>query len=105
MSAPHKRLAVFCVGGSPNESPDVEKFLKNVLNDEQRKYIGAFYCQGGFNYSKMKGPYKFALKMFASALRKQKDEKSQQAAELISKSCDISDEKFVEPIVAYLQEK
>ena len=49
-----KRLARFCVGGSPNDNPDVEVMLHKLLTDEQRKYIAAFYCQGGFNYEKTK---------------------------------------------------
>ena len=43
------------------------------------------------------------MKMFAGALKKKKDEKSQQVAEYISKSYDISDVKFIEPIVTYLR--
>ena len=97
-----KRLAIMAVGGSPNENPDVDATLKRMLNEEQRKYIKAFYCQGGFNYDKMKAPSRLMMKMFASALRKKPDEKSKQMAEYISKSYDISDIKFIEPIVIYL---
>ena len=43
------------------------------------------------------------MKMFAGALKKKKDEKSQQVAEYISKSYDISDVKFIEPVVTYLR--
>ena len=58
-----KRLAMFCVGGSPNDNPDVDAFLQNVLTEEQKKYIKVFYCQGGFNYEKMKAPSRLAMKM------------------------------------------
>ena len=97
-----KRLAIMVVGGSPNDNPDVEETLNKILNDEQRAYITAFYCQGGINYDKMKGPSKLAMKMFASALKKRKDEKSRQVGEYISSSYDISDVKYIEPVVAYL---
>lgn len=97
-----KRLAIMVVGGSPNDNPDVEETLNKILNDEQREYITAFYCQGGINYDKMKGPSKLAMKMFASALKKRKDEKSRQVGEYISSSYDISDVKYIEPVVAYL---
>lgn len=30
----NKRLAVFCVGGSPNDNPDVDVFLQNVITEE-----------------------------------------------------------------------
>jgi hypothetical protein len=99
-----KRLAVICVGGSPGDNPDVEVALKNILSDEQRKYIKAFYCQGGFDYEKMNTASKLAMKMFVSALKKKKDEKSRQMAELIATSYDISDKKYIEPVVAYLKE-
>ncbi|MBR4754589.1 MAG: flavodoxin [Lachnospiraceae bacterium] len=99
-----KRLAVICVGGSPNDNPDVEVLLKKLLNDEQRKYIKAFYCQGGINYEKMNGPSRVSLKMFVGALKKNKDEKIREMAEVISTTYDISDKKYIEPVVAYLQE-
>ncbi|MCR5358186.1 MAG: flavodoxin domain-containing protein [Lachnospiraceae bacterium] len=99
-----KRLAVICVGGSPGDNPDVEVALKNILSDEQRKYIKAFYCQGGFDYEKMNTASKLAMKMFVSALKKKQDEKSRQMAEHIATSYDISDKKYIEPVVAYLKE-
>ncbi|MGN0438346.1 MAG: flavodoxin domain-containing protein [Lachnospiraceae bacterium] len=99
-----KKLAIFCVGASPMENPDVETALHNLLTDEQREYIKAFYFQGGLDYSKMKMPSKLAMKAFASMLAKNKNpsESEQKMAEMISRSYDISDEKYVEPIVEYL---
>ncbi len=100
----NKRLAVFCVGGSPNDNPDVEVFLQNMLTDEQRRYIMAFYCQGGFNYEKMKAPSRIAMKMFVSTLRNKKDatEEEKIMFEKMASSYDISDVKYIEPIAAYL---
>ena len=100
----NKRLAVFCVGGSPDDNPDVEVFLGKLLTDEQKKYIKAFYCQGGFNYEKMNGPSRLAMKMFVGSLKKKKDatEAEKTMAEMISSSYDISDIKYIEPIVEYL---
>ena len=98
-----KRLAVICVGGSPVDNPDVEVMLKNILSNEQREYIKAFYCQGGFDYEKMNTASKLAMKMFVSALKKKQDEKSKQMAEHIAVSYDISDIKYIEPVVAYLR--
>lgn len=101
-----KKLAVFCVGGSPEGSPDVDLMLSSMLTDEQRKYIRAFYCQGGFNYEKMNGPSKLAMKMFVSALRNKKDktEDEKVMAEMIAKSYDISDIKYTEPVINYLKQ-
>ena len=102
-----KRLAVFCVGGSPNDNPDVEVCLHNILTDEQREYIRAFYCQGGFNYEKMNAASRLAMKMFVGALKKKKDatEEEKKMAEMISVSYDISDIKYIEPIIEYLQSR
>ncbi len=102
-----KKLAMFCVGGSPNDNPDVAIWLRKVLTDEQRSYIKAFYCQGGFNYEKMNAPSRLAMKMFAGALKKKKDatEAEKTMAQMISSSYDISDVGYIEPIVDYLEGK
>ena len=99
-----KKLAVFCVGGSPNDNPDVEVMLKNMLTDEQREYIKAFYCQGGFNYERMNAPSRLAMKMFVSALKKKKDptEEEKIMTQMVATSYDISDEKYLEPVIDYL---
>ena len=100
-----KRLAMFCVGGSPNDNPDVETSLQKMLTDEQRKYIKAFYCQGGFNYEKMNAPSRLAMKMFVGALKNKKDatEDEKTMAKMISSSYDISDIKYIVPIAEYLE--
>lgn len=100
-----KKLAVFCVGGSPNESPETKVALENMLNDEQRKFIKAFYCQGGINYEKMSAGNRLTLKMFVGALKKKKNlsEKERTMVEMISSTYDISDKKYIEPIVEYLE--
>ena len=99
-----KKLAVFVVGASPMDAPDVEVSMKKILSDEQRGYIRAFYCQGGLDYDKMNKPSKMAMKMLISILNKKKDqtEKDREMVEMISHSYDISDEKYIEPIVEYV---
>lgn len=99
-----KKLAVFCVGGSPKDNPDVEVMLKNMMTDEQREYIKAFYCQGGFNYDRMNAPSRLAMKMFVSALKKKKDptEEEKIMTQMVATSYDISDEKYLEPVIDYL---
>ena len=88
-----------------NDNPDVEVTLKKMLTDEQRKYIRPFYCQGGFNYEKMNGPSRLAMKMFVSALKKKKDQTEEEKimTKMIATSYDISDIKYTEPIVEYLE--
>lgn len=98
-----KRLAVFCVGGSPNDNPEVETALKNCLSDEEHKKAEVFYCQGGFNYEKMPAPSKLMMKMFIASLKakKNKTEAEEIMIKMISGSYDISDKKYIEPIVLW----
>lgn len=99
-----KRMAIFCVGASPEENPDVEESLNRLLTDEQKTYMKAFYCQGGIDYSRMKTPSKLAMKALVSVLKNKKDasEKEKDMANMIDHSYDISDEKYLDPIVRYL---
>ena len=98
-----KKLAIICVGGCPGDAPECEAMMKTVLNEEQNSYIKAFYCQGGFNYDKMNTASKLAMKMFIGSLKKKPDEKSQTMVEMINKGYDISDVKYIQPVVDYLR--
>lgn len=100
-----KKLAVFCVGASPNEFSGVEASLANILTEEEKKYAKAFYCQGGLAYDRMKFPYKQLMKAFSSMMRKKKDatQDEKDMAEMISKSYDIADKKYIQPVVDYIK--
>ncbi|AOZ96758.1 flavodoxin domain-containing protein [Butyrivibrio hungatei] len=102
----NKKLAMFCVGGTPNGEPQVDALLKNALTDAQSEYIKVFYCQGGMNYEKMSAPTRITMKMFVSAVKNKKDATSEQKEmfERMASSYDISDIKYIEPIAAYLTE-
>lgn len=100
-----KKLAVFCVGATLAESPEISVVLDKNFNTEQKSVAKIFYCQGGLDYEKVKKPVKLILKMFAAALAKKKDvtESEKKLVEMLSKSFDISDKKFITPIVEYLK--
>ena len=100
-----KKLAVFAVGASPNEAPVVKKVMENLLTEDQKKNAKAFYCQGGLNYDKMKLSHRLMMKAFASMLKSKKNatEQEKQMAEMVAGSYDISDVKYVLPIVEYLE--
>jgi len=102
LSLKGKKLAIVAVGASPNENPEVDIAMKKLLTDEQREYIKGFYCQGGINYDKMNLPSKLGMKMFANALKKSKEAKQREMGELIDHSYDVSDIKFIEPIIKFL---
>ena len=102
-----KRLALFCVGGSPNELSEVDATLRNAMTDEERKYVKTFYCQGGISYENMRLPYKMTMKVFSTMIRNKKDvtPKEKDMAEMLSHSYDISDKKYINPIVQYIRGK
>ena len=100
-----KKLAVFCVGGSPIDNPDIEIFFQKNFSEGPLSTVKPFYCPGGFNYEKMSGGSKMMMKMFVGSLkgRKNKTPEEEHMIEMVSQSYDISDIKYIEPIVEYLE--
>ena len=100
-----KKLIVFCVGGSPIDNPEIETALERNFNESERKKVKLFYCPGGFNYEKMSAPSKIMMKMFVKTLKAKKDktEEEQIMVKMISSSYDISEKKYIEPILQYLK--
>ena len=100
-----KKLIAFCVGASPVDNPEIDIALKRNFNESEQKKVKAFYCPGGFNYEKMSITSKLIMKMFVTALKAQKNktEAEQIMVKMISSSYDISDKKYIEPILQYLK--
>lgn len=100
-----KKLIAFCVGGSPIDNPEIEPALKRNFKESEWKKVSVFYCPGGFNYEKMSAPSKLMMKMFIKALKAKKDktEEEQEMIKMISTSYDISDKKYIEPILECLR--
>lgn len=100
-----KKLIAFCVGGSPIENPEIEPALRKNFNDTEWEKVKVFYCPGGFNYEKMSATSKVMMKMFIKALKAKKDktEEDEMMIRMISFSYDISDRKYIEPILEYLR--
>jgi len=105
LSAAGKKIIVYGVGGSPAESPDIPAAMRRNFTEEEWNSLKAFYCPGGFNYEKMSGFSKFMMKMFTTMLANKKDasEAEKNMAQMISHSYDISDKKYIEPILAELK--
>lgn len=99
-----KKLAVYCVGGSPIENPEIEVAMQKWFTEEEHQKVKTFYCPGGFNYERMSGTSKLMMKMFVSALKAKKNqtEAEKLQAEMMSQSYDISDKKYIEPIVDFI---
>lgn len=102
-----KKLIAFCVGGSPIENPEIDPALEKNFTTEERKRVSVFYCPGGFNYEKMSATSKLMMKMFVKALKakKNKTQEDEIMIKMISSSYDISDIKYIEPILEYLNEE
>ena len=100
-----KKLAICCVGGSPSDAPDVTYDMDKLLSEENRKIVSAFYMPGGMNYDRMSGPSRLAMKAFASMLKKRKNQTEDQKkmAEMIAHNYDISDPKYLDPVVAFIE--
>ena len=101
-----KKLIAFCVGGSPIDNPEIEPALRQNFNDAEWERIKVFYCPGGFNYEKMSKTSKVMMKMFIKALKAKKDrtEEDEIMIKMISSSYDISDKKYIQPILECLAE-
>ena len=100
-----KKLIAFCVGGSPIDNPEIDIALKRNFNESEQKKVKTFYCPGGFNYENMSTPSKLMMKMFIKTLKAKKDktEAEEIMVKMISSSYDISDKKYIEPILQYLK--
>lgn len=100
-----KKLIAFCVGGSPIENPEIEEALNKNFTDAEREKVSVFYCPGGFNYDKMSAPSKLMMKMFIKALKAKKDktEEDEIMIKMISSSYDISDKRYIEPVLECLK--
>lgn len=100
-----KRLVVFCVGGSPAESPDIPPMLGKLFTNEERRQVQLFYCPGGMNYEAMPTASRMMMRLFVKMLEGKKDKTDSEKGMLqyVSASYDITDKKYIEPIVAGLQ--
>lgn len=96
-----KKLIAFCVGASPMDSPEIESALRRNFTEAERERISVFYCPGGLNYEKMPAPSRLLMKMFIRTLKAKKDktETDREMIRMISGSYDISDRKYIEPIL------
>lgn len=101
-----KRRIVFCVGASPAENPDIAAALRQNFSDAQWAQVKVFYCPGGFNYEKMPAGSKLMMKMFIRALKakKNKTEAEREMLKRIGTSYDISDRKYIDPILQALEQ-
>lgn len=99
-----KVLIVFCTGGSPAESPEIEPFFRNNFSEAEWEKVHVFYCPGGFCYEKMPAGAKLMMKAFRKMVEGKKDKTAAdvEMLNMISHSYDISDRNYIAPIVGLL---
>ena len=103
---PAKKYLVYVVGASPAESPMVEEMLKlNMLSEKHSEKCTMVYCPGGLCYEKMSFFNRVVMKIFARMVAKKKDktEAEAQMAKMIGQSYDISDRRYIEPVVRFIR--
>lgn len=100
-----KKMAIFSVGASPASYSGIDKLLDKALNTEQKKYAKAFYFQGGLDYDKMSLGSKMLMKTFSAMLKSKKNPTDEEKAmvQAVSHSCDLTDPKYIEPLVDYIK--
>ena len=87
------------------DSPEIELALKGNFHESELERVSVFYCPGGLNYEKMPAASKLMMKMFIKMLRAKKDktEAEEEMIRMISGSYDISDKKYIAPILECLR--
>ena len=101
-----KRLAVFATGAMPNEAEEqIQTVWEQNLTPEELNGIPHFYLQAGLCYEKLGGLDRTMMKAAAWAMSRKKaktpEDEAFQAA--ISRSYDISDPKYIQPLVDCLR--
>ena len=103
----NKKLSIVAVGASPNDNPEVDEFLNNLLTDEQRPL-----AMNNENKDEKNKDEKNKEKENNSNSEnpieqnnKNSSEDDKKKGEMISKSYDISDKRFIAPVVDYARGK
>ena len=100
-----KKKVVYAVGASPLENPELEEGLRRNFTEEEWAKVSVFYCPGGLRYENMKPGSKMMMKLFAKMMAGKKDKTAEEKvmAEMIGKSYDLSDRKYIQPIAECLK--
>ena len=95
---------VFCVGASPIENPEIEEALPKNFTAQELEVVRWFYLPGGLNYEAMPAKSRVMMKMFVRMLKAKKDKTQDDLNQInmIQSSYDISDIKYIEPIIEYI---
>ena len=100
-----KKLAVFCVGASPYDEKAIAQAREVHFKDEM-KSVPLFYCRGAWDEDKMSFGDRTLCRMLQKAVAKQDPATYEpwQSALMcaVGQKCDWTDEKYLEPLIEYL---
>ncbi len=102
------KLVVFATGAMPNEAEaQIQKVWDQNLTPEEQKAIPHFYLQAGLCYEKMGGIDRTMMKFAAWAMTRKKAKTAEDEAfqNAIRQSYDISDPKYIEPVITFLKQQ
>lgn len=100
------KLVLFATGAMPNEAEEqIQKVWEQNLTPEERKTIPHFYFQAGLCYERMGGVDRAMMKMASWAMTRKKAKTPEEEAfqNAIRQSYDISDPKYIRPLVDYIR--
>lgn len=100
-----KKLAVYCVGATPPDAPELEAFYER--NRQGLETVGLYYLPGGLHYDSMPTGYRLLMQMLVKSLKAKKNRTpdDDKTAQMLSTSFDISDKKYIAPLVAYIRQQ
>lgn len=102
-----KKWILFVTGGTPAEATAViDKIWTDNLSPEELKTRPHFYMPGGLCYEKMSFPDRLLMKMAAKMMGngEHKDSVAAGFAQALTGSYDISDKKYIEPLIDYMKD-
>lgn len=97
-----KKMGVFAVGATPAEATEiVRQTFEKSFNEEERSCVRCFYLQGGLDYDKMGGVDRMMMRMLCKIIssKKQRTPEDDAMQQMISRSFDAADRKYIAPIV------
>lgn len=102
-----KQLVVFATGAMPNEAErQIQTMWEQNLILSEREEIPHFYLQAGLCYERMGGVDRAMMKFAAWAMTRKKAKTAEDQAfqDAIRQSYDISDPRYIQPLVSCLRE-
>ncbi len=105
-TCPDQKRILYIVGASPSENEEVKRLRKKCLRAfEEHNVKDIFYCPGGFNLEKLPASSKAMMKLFIRTFLAKKNKTEPQAlmARLIVKTYDVTNPKYILPILDALK--